>query len=408
MTDPNPTFNTERHVKYYLRCLKTFLPSAYTSNDSNRMLLAYLTLSGLDVLGVLQSKTTPEERQGYINWLYHCQVPSGGFRGFPGTDFGPGKRNKDNEAWDPANVPATFFALVNLLILGDDLSRVKRRECLEWLPKVQRADGSFGELVGPEGSVGGPRDLRYCCCAAGIRYVLRGRSETGLDGVPDIDVPGFVSFIQACQTYDGGMAESPFCESHSGHTYCAVGSLDFLRRTSNDLESVPLLLAGSNQFEALVTWLASRQTAQLEEPDEDEDYEQLEMTETGSIDDRVRRLPNIEPLGADTIPCAGFNGRCNKYADTCYSFWNGATLIMLDRYFVVDGDRNRRYLLERTQHLIGGFGKGPGDPPDLLHSYFGMVSLAFQGEVGLSAVDPTMGSSERTVRHLESLPWWQS
>lgn len=199
MTDPNPTFNTERHVKYYLRCLKTFLPSAYTSNDSSRMLLAFLTLSGLDVLGVLQSKTTPEERQGYIDWLYHCQVPSGGFRGFPGTDFGPGKRNKDNEAWDPANVPATFFALVNLLILGDDLSRVKRRECLEWLPKVQRADGSFGELVGPEGSVGGPRDLRYCCCAAGIRYVLRGRSETGLEGVPDIDVLGFISFIEACQ-----------------------------------------------------------------------------------------------------------------------------------------------------------------------------------------------------------------
>lgn len=54
-----PGFNTERHVKYYLRCLKTFLPTAYISNDSNRMLLAYLTLSGLDVLGVLQSKTTP-------------------------------------------------------------------------------------------------------------------------------------------------------------------------------------------------------------------------------------------------------------------------------------------------------------------------------------------------------------
>lgn len=34
-----------------------------------------------------------------------------------------------------------------------------------------------------------------------------------------------------------------------------------------------------------------------------------------------------------------------------------------------------------------------------------MVSLAFQGEAGLNPVDPTMGSSERTVRHLESLPW---
>ncbi|KOS48142.1 hypothetical protein ACN38_g881 [Penicillium nordicum] len=405
MTDPNPTFNTERHVKYYLRCLKTFLPSAYTSSDSNRMLLAYLTLSGLDVLGVLQSKTTPEERQGYIDWIYHCQVPSGGFRGFPGTDFGSEKRNKDNEAWDPANVPATFFALVNLLILGDDLSRVKRRECLEWLPKVQRADGSFGELVGPEGSVGGPRDLRYCCCAAGIRYVLRGRNETGLEGVPDIDVLGFVSFIEACQTYDGGMAESPFCESHSGHTYCAVGALDFLRRTSNDLKSLPLLSAGSDRFEALITWLASRQTAQLEEPEEDEDDEQLEATQTGSLNDRVRGLPNVQPLEPDTISCAGFNGRCNKYADTCYSFWNGATLMMLDQYSVIDEVRNRRYLLEKTQHLVGGFGKGPGDPPDLLHSYFGMVSLAFQGEAGLNPVDPTMGSSERTVRHLESLPW---
>lgn len=192
------SFTTERHVKYYLRCLKTFLPSAYTSNDSNRMLLAYFTLSGLDVLGVLQSKTTPEERAGYINWLYHCQLPTGGFRGFPGADFGSAKRNTDNEAWDPANVPATFFALVNLLMLGDDLSRVRRRECLEWLPTVQRDDGSFGELVGPRGSIGGARDLRYCCCAAGIRYILRGNMN-GLEGVPDIDVDGLVSFIEACQ-----------------------------------------------------------------------------------------------------------------------------------------------------------------------------------------------------------------
>lgn len=30
---------------------------------------------------------------------------------------------------------------------------------------------------------------------------------------------------------------------------------------------------------------------------------------------------------------------------------------------MIDGDRNRRYLLEKTQHLIGGFGKAVGDPP---------------------------------------------
>lgn len=194
-----PSFHTERHVKYYLRCLKTFLPAPYVSNDSNRMLLAYLTLSGLDVLGVLQSKTTPEERQGYIDWIYHCQVPSGGFRGFSGTDFGAERRTADNEAWDPANIPATFFALVNLLILGDDLTRVQRRACLEWLPRVQRADGSFGEVLGADGKVEGGRDLRYCCCAAGIRYILRGRAGRGVRDVEDIDIPRFISFIEACQ-----------------------------------------------------------------------------------------------------------------------------------------------------------------------------------------------------------------
>jgi prenyltransferase beta subunit len=192
-------FTTDRHVKYYLRCLKTFLPSLYTSNDSNRMLLAYLTLSGLDVLGVLHDKTTPAERQGYIEWIYHCQVPSGGFRGFSGTDFGREKLNRDNAVWDPANVPATFFALVTLLVLGDDLARVDRRACLQWLPKTQRPDGSFGEVLGVDGKVEGGRDLRYCCCAAGTRYILRGRSGQGLEGVQDINVTQLVSFIEACQ-----------------------------------------------------------------------------------------------------------------------------------------------------------------------------------------------------------------
>jgi len=193
------TFRKDRHIKYFLRCLKSFLPHQYTSSDSNRVLLAFFTVAGLDLLGVLPTNTTPEERQGYIDWLYHCQVPSGGFRGFTGTNFGLDRRTPENEVWDPANVPATFFALATLLILGDDLSRVKRKECLRWLPRVQREDGSFGELLSVDGQIAGGRDLRYCCCAAGIRYILRGRSGKGLEDVEDINVDKLVSFIEACQ-----------------------------------------------------------------------------------------------------------------------------------------------------------------------------------------------------------------
>jgi geranylgeranyl transferase type-1 subunit beta len=105
--------------------------------------------------------------------------------------------------------------------------------------------------------------------------------------------------------------------------------LDFLSRTSPDLKSVPLLSAGSDKFESLIAWLASRQTVQLEDENEDDsENEALNATEGASLDDRVQGLPNVESLEADTISCAGFNGRCNKFADTCYSFWNGATLMV--------------------------------------------------------------------------------
>ncbi|KAF4221176.1 hypothetical protein CNMCM5878_009973 [Aspergillus fumigatiaffinis] len=324
-------FNKERHLKYYLRCLKTFLPHQYTSNDSNRMLLAFFTISGLDILGALDSKITAEERKGFIDWLYRCQVPSGGFRGFTGTDFGIDKRTPENEVWDPANVPATFFALVLLLILGDDLSRVKRIECLEWLPKLQREDGSFGEVLGPGGEAKGGRDLRFCCCAAGTRYILRGRSGRGLEGVSDIDVGRLVEFIQACQTYDGGMSEAPFCESHSGLTYCAIGALTFLRRLPKHQGHMALLSPGSREFEHLLTWLVSRQTSDLgeeEESDEEDDgppdrSDGLQHgTSNLSLDEKIALLPNLRPPTEESLHWAGFNGRCNKYADTCYSLWN--------------------------------------------------------------------------------------
>lgn len=43
----------------------------------------------------------------------------------------------------------------------------------------------------------------------------------------------------------------------------------------------------------------------------------------------------------------------------------------------VDVHHVKAYLLERSQHIIaGGFGKMPGDPPDLYHAYLGLAALA--------------------------------
>jgi prenyltransferase beta subunit len=205
------TFHKAKHVKYWLRCLKTYLPNAYTGNDSNRMMLAFFTLAAMDLLGSLEAHTTPAERDGYADWIYLCQHPDGGFRGFPGTDFGE-RSDEKNKVWDPANVAGTYFAFSMLAILKDDFSRVKRRECLQWLCKMQRPDGSFGETLGEGGRVEGGMDPRFGYMALGIRWFLRGKVRGEVMGVPDVDVDKLVYCIRqaqvgTCIPLDGSIAK---------------------------------------------------------------------------------------------------------------------------------------------------------------------------------------------------------
>jgi geranylgeranyl transferase type-1 subunit beta len=203
MASDTPLFLKEKHITYWLRCLRSPLPHQYTSNDSNRMTLAFFTISALDLLGVLHTRTTAAEREEHAAWIYRCQHSEGGFRGFPGTDFGA-KSTKENSIWDPANIPATYFALSALCILGDDMSRVKRRECLQWLRRMQRpGGGSFGEVIGPDGKVEGGMDTRFGYCAMVIRWILRGNVKGDVEGVPDVIVDEMVECIkgsQVCET----------------------------------------------------------------------------------------------------------------------------------------------------------------------------------------------------------------
>lgn len=193
------TLDKARHVRYWTRCLKTLLPHHYTGNESNRMYLAFFIISALDLLGAWDDMVKEDERQGYINWIYHCQHPNGGFRMWPGTDFG-NRANVANSKWDPANIPATYFALSALLILNDDMKRLRRRQTLQWLVKMQRVDGSFGETV-VEGKVEGGQDPRFGYCATGIRYMLRGDSDGPLElegvVVDDVNVDELVRCIDA-------------------------------------------------------------------------------------------------------------------------------------------------------------------------------------------------------------------
>jgi geranylgeranyl transferase type-1 subunit beta len=92
--------------------------------------------------------------------------------------------------------------------------------------------------------------------------------------------------------------------------------------------------------------------------------------------------PLVPGFSLQDVDFVGFNGRCNKSVDTCYAYWVTASLdvspfirgiqnecadqkqmLGQDRAQLLNIKAARRFLLDQTQHRIGGFGKAPGNPP---------------------------------------------
>lgn len=149
-------------------------------------------------------------------------------------------------------------------------------------------------------------------------------------------------------------SQTPLLNLSAGLTYCALGALSLLDRLHPNK-------GGISSHENLARWLVSRQMP-FEHQDGHNEDEALAIKSTA---DEEKESSQVE-LGSDGIPIwAGFNGRCNKRGDTCYSFWVGGSLDLLKKLHFIDMKANRRFLLEKTQHFIGGFSKlpQPGSPP---------------------------------------------
>ena len=92
-------------------------------------------------------------------------------------------------------------------------------------------------------------------------------------------------------------------------------------------------------------------------------------------------------------------GRPNKPEDTCYSFWVGATLSLLDLLHMTDNDASRQFVLRTQDAVTGGLAKWVDSQPDPLHTYLGLSGLSLQGEQGLLPVDPGLNMSISVGNH---------
>jgi geranylgeranyl transferase type-1 subunit beta len=432
---------------------------------------------------------TPSDRRNLRAWVLSCQHPHGGFCGSPSHVFPHASHDPDAGGNPNIAATYFALLLLPMLTGEEEeedregaYAGVDRAKTLRWLRTLQRldGDGSFGEVVyelpsfgggggGGGGTttnseperkrfiVGGGKDMRYCYLAAAIRWILRGDvAATDEDYVEDIDVAALVRHIHRSQSYDGGFSESLGHESHAGYAYCAVAALALLdrpvsvnndtdassrseaRQQQQETQSAPattthyargkILQEGIGDMPRFISFLVSRQFAYLEAKEEkkeqadDKDDDDEEDPESANF--HMASLSLSEPHEEDTKH-VGFNGRCNKLADTCYTWWvlgSLSILGVLDQQPISSSSSTtsssppkttttvdpqalaaaRGFLLEKTQHAIGGFGKRPRDPPDIYHSSLGLFALATMGDPSLKNVDAVLAVSVDTVKKIEA------
>lgn len=348
-SESEPKLLVKQHVRFLKRTLGV-LPSSCESLDTNRMTILFFAVSGLDLLGALDS-ISQEEKRAIVDWIYSQQVlpdkdcpgsafDLGGFRGasFLGIPFDPSKRRAGVNN-DCSHVAMTYTALATLLILGDDLSRVNREAVLQGIRKLQLEDGSFAATA-----LGSESDMRFIYCACCVCYILNDWSP--------IDQDRAAQFILQSQSYECGIGQRPYLEAHGGSTFCAVASLILMNRLHSAFSPA--------QIEGLKLWCIRRQQT-------------------------------------------GFQGRPNKPTDTCYSFWIGATLHLLECTPWINKPWNRGFILSTQNNYVGGFAKWPDTHPDPLHTYLGLSALALSGDPEVLPVHATLNVSQRAMDWLHQL-----
>jgi len=170
-----------------------------------------------------------------------------------------------------------------------------------------------------------------------------------------IDADRALSFIQRCRTYEGGYGQRPHSEAQGGMTFCALASLSLCPKFFG---------LSIKERNATVRWLVNQQVG-------------------------------------------GFQGRTEKGADACYSFWCGASLKILDASNFVDEEANANFLL-KCQSKFGGFAKVPSEFPDPFHTYMSFAALSLlpseaakdENLANLLPIDPVLNATFPTTSHL--------
>ncbi|KAI0985434.1 hypothetical protein GJ496_005451 [Pomphorhynchus laevis] len=183
------------------------------------------------------------------------------------------------------------------------------------LKSLQNQDGS----ISASSSCRQQCDMRFVYSACSICYCLNIWHS--------IDTSLLLEFISNCFNFDGGFGFSPGLESHGASTYLAIASLYLYN-------SIDEFFQQGKRIDKLLRWCALRQTEQ-----------------------------------------GGISGRPGKIADSCYTFWIGASLSILNRANIINNTSCLQYVTECAHFQRGGFSKFPDTSPDMLHTFCSLAGI---------------------------------
>ena len=333
-------FSFHRHSKYF-EMMSGCLPSVLEEYDSIRISILFFSLSGMDLLGTLDKYKGKEQT---IDWIYSTLLVDHnaiktGFRGFSIGNEFSPHGSIEFCLFDTGHLAMTYTAIASLLILGDDLSRLDRELIARTVGNLQTPEGSFLSCL-----EGGECDMRYVYCACCVCYIL--------DDWRFVDRNKIAEFVKKSVSFDFGIGQGMGLEGHGGSTFCGLASLVLMDELDKCL--------GYKLKERIKKWCIFRQVT-------------------------------------------GFHGRPNKRVDTCYSFWVGGALRLLESTQFISQQDLIDYLFSTENNVTGGYSKWPEHTADPLHSYMAISGLSLLGYEGLRSVDVRLNISTEAVCRLKVL-----
>lgn len=169
----------KKHAKSFMRLLHV-MPCDYEEYDLSRLTFAFFSISGLDMLNMLDEMSEDEKKHA-VDWIYRLHVKGhGAYDGFQASTMIP----DCIENRQRGHLAMTYTGLATLLVLGDDFSRIRpyRKSFAQALRHLQQPDGCFSAMT-----VGTESDMRFLYCACCVSFIV--------DDWDGVDKPKAIDYI---------------------------------------------------------------------------------------------------------------------------------------------------------------------------------------------------------------------